>query len=58
MVPALLHGAQIDRLGRLVGHLQAERIDVEGARPGEIRHRELDVAQPHDVERRIKVGFG
>jgi hypothetical protein len=30
VVAALFHGAQIDRVRCLVGHLQAERIDIKG----------------------------
>ena len=30
VMPALLHGPEVDRVGRLVGDLKAERVDIEG----------------------------
>ena len=50
VMAALLERAQIDARRGLVGDLQAEAVDIEGARRGEIAHAELDMAEPHDVE--------
>ncbi len=50
--------AQIDGAAGLVGDLQAQRVDVEGARPDEVGDRQFDMAEAHDVERRIEVWCG
>src|SRR3954462_9819953 len=51
---ALLDGAQIKRVLVCVGHDIAKAIDIERARPIEVRHAEFDMAGAHDVERRIE----
>jgi hypothetical protein len=56
VVIALLHAAQMQRVRALVGGEQAEAVDVERAAAGEIAHAELDMARPHDVERRRELG--
>ncbi len=55
VVAAFLHRAKVDRLAVLVGDLQAQRIDVEGARFRQIGDDQLHMAEPDDVERRIEV---
>ncbi|ENN88749.1 hypothetical protein RHSP_43422 [Rhizobium freirei PRF 81] len=57
VMAALLHCPEIDRIRGLVRHLQAERIDIEGARLGKIGDAEFDMAEAHDVEGRIEIGF-
>src|SRR5689334_19133877 len=54
MVTALLEGAQVDTAVVLSCDLEAERISIEGARRFQIGHRQHDMAQPNDVERRIQ----
>ena len=57
MVVALLDAAQIERVLGLVADQKSEAIDIEGARAREIADAKLDVARPHDVERRIENGI-
>ena len=58
VMAAFFQRAQVDRVLRLVRHLQAEHVDVEGAALRQVGDDEFDMGEPHDVERRVKVGFG
>src|SRR3954447_16345192 len=58
MMATLLHSAQVDGARRLVGDLQAERVDIERAGPGEIGDGQLDMTEAHDVKGGIEVGLG
>ncbi len=45
MMAAFFQRAQIDRLGVLMGHLQAEQVDIEGAAGGQILDGKFDMAE-------------
>ena len=56
VMAALFHGAQVDGLLVLIRDLQAKDVDIEFARGGKVLDPEHDVAEAHDVERRVEIG--
>src|SRR5262249_46874052 len=53
MMVSFLKPAQMERIRRLIARHEAEAIDIERPRSGKIAHAELDMAHPHDAERRF-----
>lgn len=47
-----LEAAKVERVVGLLGDDEAEQVDVEGPRAGEVGDDELGMGGPHDVERR------
>ncbi len=56
MMAAFLHCPQIDCLSILVRYLQSECVRIKRPARCQIGDGKLNMAQPNDVERRIKIG--